>query len=140
MAFVSSEAASRVANAPSDEIIRIEGLRKSFGQLEVLRDINFSVNRGEVVTIIGASGSGKSTLLRCINLLEEPDAGARMVRGEGPHRLINKRGRAEARHRHGVPKLQPVCEQERARQLHARARDAEAHGPRARRGGCAHAP
>ena len=75
MTPISSEAASRVANAPSDEIIRIEGLRKSFGQLEVLRDINFSVNRGEVVTIIGASGSGKSTLLRCINLLEEPDAG-----------------------------------------------------------------
>ena len=59
----------------SETIVSIEGLRKSFGELEVLKDINFSVSRGEVVTIIGASGSGKSTLLRCINLLEEPDAG-----------------------------------------------------------------
>ena len=59
----------------SEAIIRVEGLRKSFGELEVLKDINFTVDRGEVVTIIGSSGSGKSTLLRCINLLEEPDAG-----------------------------------------------------------------
>lgn len=67
-----------MASAPEpgdDEIIRVEGLRKSFGSLEVLKDINFSVNRGEVVTIIGSSGSGKSTLLRCMNLLEEPNAG-----------------------------------------------------------------
>lgn len=56
-------------------LIAVEGLRKSFGSLEVLKDINFSVEQGEVVTIIGASGSGKSTLLRCINLLETPDAG-----------------------------------------------------------------
>ena len=59
----------------AEAIIRVEGLRKSFGDLEVLKDINFTVNRGEVVTIIGSSGSGKSTLLRCVNLLEEPDAG-----------------------------------------------------------------
>ena len=59
----------------AETIVRVEGLRKSFGDLEVLKDINFSVKRGEVVTIIGSSGSGKSTLLRCINLLEEPDAG-----------------------------------------------------------------
>ena len=56
-------------------VVRIEGLRKSFGDLEVLRDVNLVVAQGEVVTIIGASGSGKSTLLRCINLLETPDAG-----------------------------------------------------------------
>lgn len=59
----------------SEELIRIEGLQKSFGSLQVLKDIHLSVNKGEVVCIIGASGSGKSTLLRCINLLEEPDAG-----------------------------------------------------------------
>lgn len=58
-----------------DYMVRIEGLRKSFGDLEVLRDVNLEVAPGEVVTIIGASGSGKSTLLRCINLLETPDAG-----------------------------------------------------------------
>ncbi|MBM6778313.1 amino acid ABC transporter ATP-binding protein [Collinsella tanakaei] len=56
-------------------MVRIEGLRKSFGSHEVLRDINLDVMPGQVVTIIGASGSGKSTLLRCINLLETPDAG-----------------------------------------------------------------
>lgn len=58
-----------------EEIIRIENLEKSFDQLRVLKNINLNVNKGEVVCIIGASGSGKSTLLRCINLLEEPDAG-----------------------------------------------------------------
>lgn len=69
------------AAAPSGEVcapspvVRIEGLRKSFGNHVVLRDIDFEVMPGQVVTIIGASGSGKSTLLRCINLLETPDAG-----------------------------------------------------------------
>ncbi|RHN01924.1 amino acid ABC transporter ATP-binding protein [Dielma fastidiosa] len=56
-------------------MIRIENLEKSFDQLRVLKNINLNVKKGEVVCIIGASGSGKSTLLRCINLLEEPDAG-----------------------------------------------------------------
>jgi putative lysine transport system ATP-binding protein len=58
-----------------DKIIEIRHLQKCFGQNEVLRDINFSVSKGEVVCIIGASGSGKSTLLRCINLLELPTSG-----------------------------------------------------------------
>ena len=62
-------------SASREPMVRIEGLRKSFGNLEVLRDINLDVMPGQVVTIIGASGSGKSTLLRCINLLETPDAG-----------------------------------------------------------------
>ncbi len=58
-----------------DPLIRVEGLHKSFGSLEVLKGIDLAVRPGEVVTIIGASGSGKSTLLRCLNLLETPDAG-----------------------------------------------------------------
>ncbi len=58
-----------------DEMIKIENLEKSFGNLHVLKGINLSVHQGEVVTVIGASGSGKSTMLRCINLLEEPDSG-----------------------------------------------------------------
>lgn len=57
-------------------IVRVEHLSKSFGANEVLKDIHFEVQKGEVVTIIGSSGSGKSTLLRCLNLLEEPDSGA----------------------------------------------------------------
>ena len=55
----------------AEPMVRIEGLRKSFGDLEVLRDINLDVMPGQVVTIIGASGSGKSTLLRCIRLREK---------------------------------------------------------------------
>ena len=56
-------------------IIRVAGLHKSFGKLEVLRGLDFEVKRGEVLAIIGPSGSGKSTLLRCLNFLEEYQAG-----------------------------------------------------------------
>ncbi len=64
------------------EALRIEGVRKSFGRLEVLRGIDLSVAQHEVVCLIGASGSGKSTLLRCVNLLEPVDAGRIEVGGE----------------------------------------------------------
>ena len=57
-------------------VLSVEHLVKSFGDLEVLRDINLAVHEGEVVCIIGPSGSGKSTLLRCINQLEQPTGGA----------------------------------------------------------------
>ncbi|MBC8589099.1 amino acid ABC transporter ATP-binding protein [Tissierellaceae bacterium BX21] len=63
-------------------MIDIQHLSKTFGTHEVLRDIDFSVNQGEVVTIIGSSGSGKSTLLRCINLLEKPSSGQIIYKGE----------------------------------------------------------
>ncbi len=63
-------------------LISIEGLKKSFGENEVLKDINFSVRAGDVTCIIGASGSGKSTLLRCINLLETPTSGKIIYKGE----------------------------------------------------------
>jgi putative lysine transport system ATP-binding protein len=65
-----------------DKIIDIQHLSKSFGTHEVLKDINFSVNKGEVVCIIGSSGSGKSTLLRCVNLLEKPSGGQIIYHGE----------------------------------------------------------
>ena len=65
-----------------EPIIEIRGLKKHFGQLEVLGDIQFSVAAGEVICLIGASGSGKSTLLRCVNLLETPDAGEILVHGQ----------------------------------------------------------
>lgn len=63
------------------EVLRAEGLHKSFGALPVLRGIDLAVHRGEVVCIIGASGSGKSTLLRCLNLLEEPTSGRIVFEG-----------------------------------------------------------
>ena len=57
------------------EILKISHLTKSFGNHEVLKDIDFMVNTGDIISIIGASGSGKSTLLRCINMLETPNGG-----------------------------------------------------------------
>ena len=71
-----------IAPESAEPLIRVEGLRKSFGELEVLKGIDLVVRPGEVVTIIGASGSGKSTLLRCLNLLETPDAGHVWFRGQ----------------------------------------------------------
>jgi polar amino acid transport system ATP-binding protein len=68
-------------SAVPETVVRIEGLHKSFGELEVLRGIDLAVARHEVVCLIGASGSGKSTLLRCVNLLEEIDAGRIVIDG-----------------------------------------------------------
>lgn len=65
-----------------EKVIDIQHLRKSFGTHEVLKDIDFSVSKGEVVCIIGSSGSGKSTLLRCVNLLEKPSGGQIIYNGE----------------------------------------------------------
>ena len=62
-------------------MIEIKHLAKHFGDLEVLKDISLTINKGEVVTIIGPSGSGKSTLLRCLNLLEQPDGGSILFDG-----------------------------------------------------------
>ena len=63
-------------------MIEIQHLSKSFGNLEVLKDVSLTIKKGEVVTIIGSSGSGKSTLLRCINLLEQPTGGAILFEGK----------------------------------------------------------
>ncbi|WP_160677955.1 amino acid ABC transporter ATP-binding protein [Clostridium sp. C8-1-8] len=65
-----------------ENVIEIKHLSKSFGTHEVLKDIDFSVRKGEVVCIIGSSGSGKSTLLRCVNLLEKPTGGEIIYKGE----------------------------------------------------------
>lgn len=65
-----------------DNIITINHLMKKFGTNEVLKDINFSVRKGDITTIIGSSGSGKSTLLRCINLLETPSGGEIFYKGD----------------------------------------------------------
>jgi polar amino acid transport system ATP-binding protein len=66
----------------STEALRVEGLHKSFGRLEVLRGIDLVVGQHDVVALIGSSGSGKSTLLRCINLIEPIDEGRIVVQGE----------------------------------------------------------
>ena len=66
---------TEVVSTASDAAIEVRSLHKSFGDLEVLKGIDFHVGKGEVVCVIGPSGSGKSTLLRCINLLETPTSG-----------------------------------------------------------------
>ncbi|MGC9961034.1 MAG: amino acid ABC transporter ATP-binding protein [Acidimicrobiales bacterium] len=73
---------SRDADRSGVEAIRVEGLHKSFGAVEVLRGVDLAVDSDEVICLIGASGSGKSTLLRCINLLEPLDAGRVVLFGE----------------------------------------------------------
>ena len=73
-----------------EKILEIKHLGKSFGTHEVLKDIDFTVSKGDVTSIIGASGSGKSTLLRCINLLENPSSGEILYHGENVvHRGFN---------------------------------------------------
>ena len=62
--------------------LEIKNLKKSFGNLEVIKDLSLTAKKGEVICIIGTSGSGKSTLLRCVNLLETPDSGEIYVNGE----------------------------------------------------------
>ena len=66
----------------SETILEVRHLSKSFGEHEVLKDIDFTVRTGDVTSIIGASGSGKSTLLRCINLLETPTSGQILFHGQ----------------------------------------------------------
>ena len=66
----------------NNPLVEIKNIHKKFGPLEVLKGVDFSVDQGEVVCLIGKSGSGKSTLLRCINLLEIPDSGMIHVFGE----------------------------------------------------------
>ena len=63
-------------------ILQVENIHKSFERTEVLKDISFSMEQGDVVSIIGSSGSGKTTLLRCLNFLEQPDGGRILVNGE----------------------------------------------------------
>ena len=75
-----------------ERILQVNHLSKSFGKHEVLRDIDFTVNKGDVTSIIGASGSGKSTLLRCINLLETPTSGEIRFHDEN---ILSRKGGAQ---------------------------------------------
>ena len=63
-------------------ILEVEHICKSFNRTEILKDISFSLDKGQVVSIIGSSGSGKTTLLRCLNFLETPDRGVIRVNNE----------------------------------------------------------
>jgi polar amino acid transport system ATP-binding protein len=63
-------------------VIEVRNLHKSFGGVEVLKGIDFNIERGQIISIIGSSGSGKSTLLRCMNWLEQPDSGSIRIVGE----------------------------------------------------------
>ena len=105
----------------AENILEIRHLSKSFGSNEVLRDIDFTVEKGDVISIIGASGSGKSTLLRCINLLETPTGGQILYHGED----VAGRGVNAPKYRshvgHGVPVVQPLQQHDRAGKLHGRA-------------------
>ena len=65
----------------NEEILRVEGLRKSFGDNEVLHGVSFSLRRGDVLSVIGPSGCGKSTFIRCLNGLERPTSGRVLVDG-----------------------------------------------------------
>jgi ABC-type histidine transport system ATPase subunit len=82
------------ARAPErDAVVEVRELRKSFGALEVLKGISFTVRQGDVLSVIGASGSGKSTLLRCVNLLEQPTSGEIYVGGQPMGFRVDAHGR-----------------------------------------------
>jgi ABC-type polar amino acid transport system ATPase subunit len=66
-----------------EPMLKLEGIHKRFGKLEVLRGVNLEVAKGEVICVLGPSGSGKSTLLRCVNLLEPPEQGEIFLEGHG---------------------------------------------------------
>ena len=68
--------------AQFSKVLDVAGVSKRFGDVEVLSDVSFQVDKGETVCVLGPSGSGKSTLLRCINWLERPDAGQIYLNGE----------------------------------------------------------
>lgn len=92
---------------PDVPAVQIDNLSKSFDGVEVLRDISLTVNKGEVVSVLGSSGSGKSTLLRCINWLEEPDRGTIHIAGQrigvdAQGKRMNNRDLAAIRARTGM--------------------------------------
>ena len=63
-------------------LLEVKNIKKDFGKVKVLKDVSFSLEKGQVLAIIGSSGSGKTTLLRCLNFLETPDAGEILVGGK----------------------------------------------------------
>ena len=91
----------------NDVMVRVEGLRKSYGTVEAVRGVSLDVHRGQVVVVIGPSGCGKSTFLRCVNLLETPSAGTlqvgdRMIDFNAAHTMPRGRDLARFRARIGM--------------------------------------
>lgn len=93
-------------------MVKVEHLKKNFGDLEVLKDINLTVAEGEKLVIIGPSGSGKSTFIRCINHLEEPTSGTISIAGTP----VTKRTawKWQKIFFHGIPAVQPVSTPDRS--------------------------
>ena len=85
--------------------LEIRNLKKSFGNLEVIKNLSLKAKRGDVICIIGSSGSGKSTLLRCVNLLETPDSGEVYVNGELIKMKKNKNGKLIAAEQNQVDRM-----------------------------------
>src|SRR6478672_8243330 len=110
-------------SAKAPVMVRISNLHKSYGRTEVLKGIDLTVHRGEVVTVIGPSGSGKSTLLSCINFLEPFDRGEITIDGQpigwvtgaGGRTRMGARAQSDAAaNRHRVSAIQPVSAFDRA--------------------------
>lgn len=98
--YLSLDNANAGAQNPYGEnVIEIRHLGKNFGDHEVLKDVNFTVKKGDVTCIIGSSGSGKSTLLRCINLFETPSSGEIFLNGEN---IVNTKKPSEYRKKVGM--------------------------------------
>ncbi len=77
----------------NEPVVSIQHLGKTFGENQVLRDVNIDIQKGEVVVVLGPSGSGKSTMLRCVNLLEKPTSGHIYIEGQeitAPHTNVDK--------------------------------------------------
>ena len=88
-----------------DTALELINIHKSFGNLEVLKGVNLSAARGEVISILGSSGSGKSTLLRCINLLERPSKGEIIIANEPMKLKVNKEGELQAADKRQLERL-----------------------------------
>lgn len=104
----------------TEPILKINHLSKSFGNHEILRDIDFNVYKGDVTSIIGMSGSGKSTLLRCINLLETPTSGDIIFNGRKYNIRRYEPYDISRKGRYGISVIQLVRQYDSTRKLYGR--------------------
>ena len=99
---VSTQSGTSPGATDSSAMIDVRGLNKYFGERHILKNIDFTVKRGECVAIIGPSGSGKSTLIRCINYLETPTTGAISIDGKELHGQLSAKELSEVRRELGM--------------------------------------